>query len=363
MHITRLQLTDFRNYPTADLHFAPEGAVLVGRNGSGKTNLLEAIHVLCTGRSHREAERADLIRFGADLAFLAGEFASNTGDACMASIGFARDGSLSLKLNDQKMTSLSAWFGRGPVISLGPDDLNLVYGSPSQRRRFLDVLISQVFPGYLESLMGYRRSMLNRNRLLAQGVLDQQLDVYEESMARHGAIVCGYRLRAIEILSPECTRTYAEISNMREAGSVIYARSAGAETADSSLWENVFLCVLRKTRERDRERGFCSTGPHRDDLRFLLNGRPARDFGSQGQCRSLALSARLASVQWATSCGMNEMIILVDDAFSELDDDRVSAAYPLLAGRGQLFLTAPNRAPDRCSLQQFTIGEGSGIAA
>ncbi|MBD3320438.1 MAG: AAA family ATPase, partial [Chitinivibrionales bacterium] len=176
MYLSRLTLQNFRNFKEQDIEFSQEGALIKGLNGSGKTNLLEAMHVLCTGRSQRGASRRDMIKSGTSHYFIEAGFKGGGGSGeVVASMGYGRDRNAAMKIDSKKISSFSEWFGIAGIVSFGPDDLNLVYGPPGGRRRFLDILISQLLPDYLGDCVGYRKSLLNRNRLLAMNVGDMQL--------------------------------------------------------------------------------------------------------------------------------------------------------------------------------------------
>lgn len=347
MFLAQLQLTDFRNYETLSLSFPPEGVLLRGSNGSGKTNLLEAIHVLCTGRSQRGVRRGTMIRIGRRYAHIAGTFRESGSErSSTASIGMGRDGSLAMQRDGRRIDMLSRWFGAAGVVAVGPDDMRLVQGGPSDRRGFMDMLLSQASPDYLDHLVAYRRNLLNRNRLLARHGDDLHMGICEEGMAEHGAAIMESR-RSLGIrLGPFFADFCEKMSIGAETGALEYRPSIsdenGGENGNEKSWKDVFLQGLRKTRKRDRDLGFSSIGPHRDDLTIRINDQPAKVLASQGQSRSLALSLRLGSVAYLEELGVGNTLFLVDDVFAELDDARVKRIWPVLQGRGQLFATTPS---------------------
>jgi DNA replication and repair protein RecF len=343
MYLSRLTLTGFRTYPSLSLDFPAFGAFFTGNNGEGKTNLLEAIHLLCTGRSQRGASRGDMIAFGAEAAHIAGIFVDEeTGARRETSIGFDRDKRLSMHVDGRKIEAISSWFGAAAVVSFGPEDLRLIDGPPSERRRFLDLLISQVSPLYLESVIRYRHALLNRNALLVAGADDAQLQTYEEQMAAFGSRIMRMRDEIVSFLDPIFARYCSEISPSRELASIEFRPSFPLENRAEEGWKNVFLTIMRNARNRDRKAGFSTVGPHRDDCAIFIDSRPAKLFSSQGQRRSLALSLRLSSIKCIEKYTKGGMIFLVDDAFSELDDERVARVYPLLESKGQVFFAAPS---------------------
>lgn len=359
MFLTHLRLQGFRNFDSAEIELPSEGALFLGRNGSGKTNLLEAVHLLCTGRSQRGADRKQMIQHGKDISFVEGTFHSQDGSVTRkASIGFSRNRKVSMMRDGHPVVSLSAWFGHGLVISFSPEDIALVTGAPRLRRRFLDILISQIAPEYLDHLIKYRAGLVNRNILLTKGITDTQLDAFEIHMAATGAGICHFRQEVLGLLSEDFSRFYAEISQNGESAELHYTPSISGFSGSETEWKNVFLDQLRKSRNRDLQLGFSSVGPHRDDVKITLNSRQARGYGSQGQCRSLALALRLGSVFCTERYRNEKMIFLVDDAFSELDDSRIQGAYPLLQDRGQVLLTSPGSIVAGHEKKRFLVADG-----
>ncbi|MCL2241842.1 MAG: DNA replication and repair protein RecF [Chitinispirillia bacterium] len=343
MFIQNLCLLNFRSYPSLTITFPKEGALLEGLNGAGKTNLLESIHVLCTGRSQRGAARGDMIAIGQDTSYIEGDFYGDGDDGRVinTAIGFSRDKKLVMKRDGAGLRSYSEWFGERPVVSFGTDDLELVYGAPETRRKFLDMLISQADRGYMDALTSYRRNMLSRNALFGVTSDPVQFEIYEQAMAQSAAKIVFTRMEIIRELSDLTNNYYSEISFGKESISVEYFPKFKCDFTCISEWQNLYLNTLLDRRQKDAELMFTGAGPHRDDLRFLLNGRAAKSYASQGQCRSFALSLKLGSALLMERRRGAGMIFLVDDAVSELDPERTSRVYPLLEGRGQIFIAAP----------------------
>ena len=341
MKLKDIRLTNFRNYKELSMIFPPEGAVFEGINGSGKTNILEAIYLLCTGRSQRSANRADMISFGVESSFVEGVFIGKEENSKSASIGFSRDKKVSIRLDGNSVQSFSEWFGNRPVVSFSSDDLMLVMGQPEHRRRFLDLLGSQTDSDYLRSLISYRHWLSCRNHLLTENVDSIQIEIYEEKMAETGSEIFTKRKELISVLSGFFSEFYREISENREKAHLIYRPSVMCDYSSKNEWKNVFYKMLNERRKKDIQSGFSTFGPHRDDIRFLLDQKAARNFGSQGQCRSMVLSLKLSSVLCIEQYRMDQMIFLIDDAVSELDPQRTSRVYPLIENKGQVFIATP----------------------
>lgn len=362
MVLKHLQLIQFRNYQDISIDIPSEGALFEGLNGSGKTNLLEAIYLLCTGRSQRNASRMDMIKFGAESAFVNGVFDCGEHAPICASMGFSREKKIVLKLNDVSIRSFSEWFGDRAIVSFGAEDLTLVYGAPECRRRFLDLLISQIDREYLNALLLYRKCMAQRNILFLGRYDKNQLEIYEEQMAETGAAIISKRQEIVAILGPLLTEFYSEISGKSERAEIYYRSSILCDYSSKNEWKNVFLKVLNERREKDIAMGYSTAGPHRDDIRFLLDKKPARSFGSQGQCRSVALSLKLSSVGCIEQFRSGGMLFLIDDAVSELDPQRTSRVYPLIERKGQVFIATPSvDFPLRESILRFRISNGTAV--
>lgn len=359
MNLFRLQLTTFRNYQSLQLLFPEEGAIFEGINGSGKTNILEAIYILCTGRSQRGSKRSEMINFGSDNTYIEGEFKEKDRSA-VASMGFSRDKKVIMKYDGVVVKKFTEWFGKRPVISFGTDDLQLVNGTPELRRRFIDILCSQIDSEYLTSLITYKHYLSCRNQILNSNLDRIQCEIYEQQMAHSGAEIFIKRKEIISFLGSFLQDYYREISGNRESAALLYEPSVSCECSSKKEWKNVFYELLKERRNRDLETGFSTVGPHRDDIRFLLNQKPSKTYGSQGQCRSIVLSLKLSSVSCLEYFRQDKMIFLIDDALSELDQDRTSRVLPLIEDKGQVFIATPAfTSPIKKSLLRCKVKDGT----
>ena len=365
MYLSRITLDNFRNYESFSLDFPPEGAVVYGLNGSGKTNLLEAIYFLCAARSQRQSTRDAMIRFSSDYCYLEGAFThAETQYTEIACVGFSRDKKISMKIAGNAISTFSQWLERATVISFGPDDIQLVQGQPKERRAFLDLLISQMDPAYLDSLIQYRRNLAQRNVLLAAKIDDMQMDAYEQAMAIHGAELFIKRTKIIDFMKKYFSVLYGEISENRELALLEYKPSIRCDSDTFDEWKNVFYNGLKNTRKKDIQNGFSSIGPHRDDMVMYLDGKPSKTFASQGQCTTLTLSLRMSSILCCEAYHKNTMIFLFDDALTYLDTVRTSRVFPLIQSRGQIFVaTASDRDMQLQHLPRITIARGQAVSA
>jgi len=360
MYLSRITLDNFRNYEKLTLNFPSEGALLYGLNGCGKTNLLEAIFFLCTARSQRQSTRDEMIRFSSDYSYLEGTFTNPDGlIGESVSIGFSRDKKVSMKIGGTTVPTFSQWLGHATVIPFGPDDIKIVQGQPKERRAFLDLLISQMDPGYLESLINYRRNLAQRNALLADKIDDIQMDTYEQAMAAHGAEIFVKRRKIVEFIKESFTELYGEISDSRESATLEYKPSIKCDSDTLKEWKNVFYKGLKSTRKKDSLYGFSSIGPHRDDVSIFLDNKEAQAFASQGQCTTLTLSLRIGSILCGEAYDKNTMIFLFDDALTYLDAVRTSRVFPLIKNRGQIFVaTSSEKFINLDTVPKITIVKG-----
>jgi DNA replication and repair protein RecF len=346
VYIKEIQLTDFRNYGSARVEFSSAGALLYGPNGAGKTNILEAVHLLCIGRSQRGATRRTMIHHAKKTTCIEGVFVDSGGHSCSAIIGFDRSGQLSLRYNGAAVDTLRAWFGRFGVVSFGPQDIELIQGGPQHKRRFMDMLLSQLSDSYLQALLHYRSALVQRNALLGRRESATLLDIYDEQLCEWGAKIAAERHDLIKKCQDIFGDIYHRVSGQTEQAQLRYQPGFSVGESGVCEWKKVFYKTLKNRRIEDVERGFTTSGPHRDSFAVFLDSHPVRSHASQGQCRSLALSLRLGSVELLEHSRQEQMIFLVDDAFSELDDSRIGQLVPLLRTKGQVLQTAPADRPE-----------------
>lgn len=344
-HVDRITLRDFRNLAPMDITLPAEGLALVGENGHGKTNFLEAIYYLQILRSFRGARDVDLVRFGAPgfhLAATLGEAAAR-----QIAVGFQRqtrrkkavvDGGEPVKLADA--------IGGFPAVIFSPADAELVSGAPAERRRFLDVMLSLTSRPYLSALQRYRAALARRNaalREVAGGRADSAVDVWEPALADAGAILWRSRRTWVRTHAEEFASLCSAIGEHGESA-LRYVTPIDCDDADV---EQVLREAFARRRALDVQRGMTHAGPHRDDVELTLDGRDLRTFGSAGQQRTAAIALRLLEAATLRAAAGAEPIVLLDDPFAELDQRRTAHILQLLQGdgRGQTILAVP-RATD-----------------
>ncbi len=351
--LKKLQVHNFRTYQALSLDLPPGLSVFFGANGAGKTNLLEAVHVLAVGRSPRALREEELVRFGSPGYHLRGLALRSHADA-LVEVAYDRERGKTVRVNGHPSPALSALAGLLPVVFFAPDDLVLISGSPARRRSFLDHLLCQLEPSYAYHLDRYRDVLQQRNATLRDARLgrtsDALLPVWDEQLVLHGAALLASRLRLIEGLRPLLRDEYRALSGDEDVG-LAYAPAAAAEAPPdpgaTSAWLERLLAAVRPL---ERERGHTLVGPHRDDLLLTLGGLEARTFASQGQRRCLALALKLAAGRMMLSYLQMRPLLLLDDVFSELDAVRRQRLAERVAGEGQVLLTCS----DPGSLKEIT---------
>jgi len=319
-----LKLKSFRNYDEITLNPDAEVNLFYGQNGSGKTNLLEAIHYTALGRSHRVTNDANVIRTGESMASCTVRIRNRFGSR-EVTIRFqpSQQQKKEILIDQKKIQKLSDLMGCVCCVIFSPEDLDLIREGPLLRRRFLDMMISQVDKRYFTSLQQYRTGLEQRNTILRNTRLNAPADsamlsVFEEAMAQAASGIILKRRETVRILSDLASETYRRISGTDEAFSVHYKSTVRVE-------ENIFeaLCrMYRESREDDIRLGVTSAGPHRDDLNLMLNGHPMKTFASQGQVRTGALSLKLSQMGILKDISGEDPVLLLDDVMSELDRSR-----------------------------------------
>lgn len=410
MHVAHLSLVDFRSYPTLELPLEPGVSALIGPNGQGKTNLVEAIGYLSTGTSHRVATDAALVRMGAPRAVVRAKVAR--GDRATL---------LELEINPGKANR--ARVNRAPVprsrdaigilrtVLFAPEDLDLVKGDPGGRRRFLDELVVLLTPRMAGVLADYDRVLRQRSALLKSagglrsrgrgaGPTDdaqvtsgslRTLDVWDGKLAAAGAQIMAARLRLVRALRPWVARCYEQVSSGQGDAVISYRSSLEAaaptdRTAEAApedvlpsadLLEAQLLEAMSRLRSKEIERGVCLVGPHRDDLHLQLGGMPAKGYASHGESWSFALALRLASYRLLTDAPVDdggpvdqdltgswgadgEPVLILDDVFAELDVRRRDRLAGLVGDAGQVIVTAavPDDVPERLDGARIDVMDG-----
>ncbi|WP_211877176.1 DNA replication/repair protein RecF [Pseudarthrobacter albicanus] len=378
MYLEKLSLTDFRSYAQVDLSLEPGVTVLVGANGIGKTNLMEAIGYLATLSSHRVSSDAPLLRFGTDRAMVRAKLVRG-GQSTVLELEINAGRANRARINRSNPVRARDILGICQTVLFAPEDLALVKGDPSNRRRFLDELLVSLIPRHAATRSDYDRVLKQRNALLKSGragkftsAHEATLDVWDQHMARAGAELLHARLDLVERLRPHLNSAYAQLTDgSKEAGASYRStlqhvseddgaappsRAAAGETAVEPTGQAEDLRLLTvdeltdryvqafaASRRRELERGISLVGPHRDELDLALGMAPAKGYASHGETWSMCLSLRLASyyvMMDDARTGGSAPILILDDVFAELDVQRRRKLAAIVSGAEQVLVTA-----------------------
>jgi DNA replication and repair protein RecF len=361
--IGRVSIRDFRNLRRLDLVLPADGLALVGDNGQGKTNFLEALHYLQLLRSFRGAHDQELVSFGAPGFHLAATL--HGARAREVSVGFERAGKRKrVRVDGVEPPRLTDALGLFPAVIFSPQDASLVSGPPGVRRRFLDVMLALTSRPYLTALQQYRAALARRNAALREsGVpaarLEHRVAVWEPVLAEHGAVLLAARHAWTEAHTAQYTELCRAIG---ETGTAQMQYVSAVDRAQGDL-ATMLRELLEQKRSLDMRRGFTHVGPHRDDLALTLDEHELRTYGSAGQQRTAAIALRLLEAATLRARTGREPVVLLDDPFAELDTRRAGRILELLTeeGSGQTVLAVPREAdipPGLTRLPRWHIASG-----
>ncbi|MBD0280704.1 MAG: DNA replication/repair protein RecF [Thermoleophilaceae bacterium] len=344
MRVTRLELRDFRNYKGAGVELGRGLTVVVGANGAGKTNLLEALYLGCTGKSPRTPNQRELVRRGASVARVV-LYTVDGEDAHRIEVGFEPGGSRRIRVDGARVDGLIGFEERPLVGVFMPERLELMKGPPAVRRAHLDQVVAALWPARADARTAYSRALAQRNALLVRIRAGRAgtgaLHAWDAELARQGMKLMDHRRGAVEALRP----AFAELAGrLGLAGRAELLYRPRSDAIDASG----FAAELRERRQADVERGFTAHGPHRDELSLTLDGNSLRIYGSQGQQRVALLALLFAERRLLAERRGRPPLMLLDDVMSELDADRRELLAELLAEGGQALVTAtePDQLPE-----------------
>jgi len=380
VYLEKLSLTDFRSYAQVDLSLEPGVTVLVGSNGIGKTNLMEAIGYLATLTSHRVSTDAPLLRFGAERAMIRAKLVRGEQSTVLEleiNAGRANRG----RINRSNPVRARDLLGICQTVLFAPEDLALVKGDPSSRRRFLDELLVSLMPRHAATRSDYDRVLKQRNALLKSARAgkfstghEATLDVWDQHMARAGAELLHARLELVDRLQPHLKNAYAQLTDGSKEATAVYrstlqdsldddgatSRPADSRPADGTAADEAapaedlrllsvehltdrYIQAFAAARRKELERGISLVGPHRDELELVLGSAPAKGYASHGETWSMCLSLRLASYYVMLDdarTGGSPPILILDDVFAELDVQRRRKLAAIVSGAEQVLVTA-----------------------
>lgn len=321
MNIRSLVLKNYRNYEAQKLEFSDGLNVLVGKNAQGKTNILEAIFFTIIGRSFKTSKEKECIKFDEKNAYVKTEF-QKLYRTTTIELAFSTEAKKSVKVDGISLKRIGELMGSANAVFFSPDELALIKDSPEERRKFINVDICQTNKKYFYLLGRYDKVLANRNKLLKMSrdieTVKQTIDIWDRALCDLSKKIALERKKFVENLAPFAAKAHAYISGGKEILELKYASFCD----DVEHYDELMKKALQKNLEKDYRLGFTSIGPHRDDIDIFLNGVEVKNFGSQGQQRTVALSMKLAELEIIKERTGEYPILLLDDVFSELDASR-----------------------------------------
>jgi DNA replication and repair protein RecF len=349
MRLTSLDVSNFRSHEKATLTFQDGINILYGRNGTGKTNLLEAIHYLCLTRSFLGNTDETSLKFGTTHFEITGNFQQDFGLENQVRIYYAKEDGKNVFVDKVPLESFSKIVGRFPVVSLSPYDIALTQGTPSDRRKFLDTTISQASKLYLEDLVDYKRVLTQRNKLLYEiknnhKRLHAELEIWDETFVNISSSIVARRIAFAREFNLFINTAYTLFTSFTEQPESFYEPEGfDATTEDKSEIKSILAEKLVQIKSEELRRGTTLIGPHRDDVAFKLNGYDLKKYASQGQHKTFVVALKLAQFFYLRELLGERPIFLLDDVFSELDSFRVENLMLILNPLCQSFISTTEK--------------------
>jgi DNA replication and repair protein RecF len=360
MFFTKIKLRNFRNYKDQTVYFNQKVNIITGDNAQGKTNLLESLYIMSLGKSFRTARDADMIGFEEGFCSAKTTFVKE-GKESNIEIILSREGK-SIIIDGIKAKKSSELLDNVYIVAFTPEDMKIVKDEPERRRRFIDRELCQLKPVYYGNLARYKKVLLQRNALLKKCISnDELMDVWEDKLAEYGSRIIEERNHYIERIKKESSDIHKEITGEKEELDLFYEASIPYHK-DRKEIQRVFADRMKEERKRDFFKGSTGSGPHKDDIRINVDGVDIRNFGSQGQQRTAALSLKLAGINIIKEEKNEFPVLLLDDVLSELDEKRQEYLINKLSNVQLFITTAEIKEPLFKTLSEkktFTVEKGS----
>ncbi len=348
MRLDEIKIQNFRKH--SELTFSPSGGInlIFGPNGSGKTNILEAIHYCALTKGFNRTTDRQCMNFSAESFLLKSLFTSDNDCQYRVHVDFSANGGKSISLNNSQLEKFSALIGLIPCILFSPAEITIVHGSPQERRRFLDNALCQISKSYLEQLLQYRRILQQRNALLhclsARSSPAPDMNIWTELLAESGAFIMKERMDFLDEFQPYFSNAYA-ILDTGEIPRLTYRSSLGKAllSSDRAGIADSLMHRFGEIQHQEQVRKQTLLGPHRDEILFYLNGSDVKKYASQGQTRTFLIALKVALQRFLFDKKGEQSIFLLDDIFSELDQRRVERVLEMIAGFGQSLITSTEK--------------------
>ncbi|MBI5471829.1 MAG: DNA replication/repair protein RecF [Ignavibacteriae bacterium] len=357
MNVVRIHLENFRNHENTTIDFGEGINVLLGNNGQGKTNVLEAVSYLSLTKSFYAASDGTVLQIGKNTFEVEGTIQTDANIQHTVRAAYNREGEKQFTVNGNKPDTLASVIGRFPIVVLSPENNAITFGGPAERRRFADLLLSQISRSYLEDSIEYRRVLRQRNKLLLDAKIDRVyspdiVEPWSSSLIQLGSRIIWHRKQFVEEFQIYVLRAYKDLvqnssytSSDREEPLLRYDSLAGVEHV-KSIEEVAGLMreELRSKQFDERKRGTSLVGPHRDDMKLMINGISVQQYASQGQHKTMLVALKIAEFFYLKERRNEAPLFLLDDVFSELDDHRSRLLLSTVASLGQTIITTTDEA-------------------
>ncbi len=356
MRVTRLLLKHFRNHTETSLTFGERINAFVGNNGQGKTNVLEAISFLSLTKSFYALGDATVLQMGSEMFEVEGTIVSDNGLEYAVRVTYHREGEKTFTVNGVKPETQASVIGRFPIVILSPENSAITFGGPAERRKFVDLLLSQISRAYLENLLEYRRALKQRNKLLAdarylQTYLPEVVEPWTVAIVEYGARIIFQRQKFVQEFRAEVKKAYHDLvagsgeGGVTEEPDMSYVSLTGLKP--EATLENIKALLRDELQQRqadERRRGTTLVGPHRDDVHLTLNSMNIHQFASQGQHKTMLIALKVAEFHYLKERRQEVPVVLLDDVFSELDERRSRFLLRTASTLGQTFITTTDEA-------------------
>jgi DNA replication and repair protein RecF len=373
MIVTGVKLRNFRNHAESSVEFGPGINALLGDNGEGKTNVLEAISFLSLTKSFYASADATVVKIGAERFEVEGTIVGGSGTPNRVQVVYTRQpAEKSYEINGNRPERLASAIGRFPIVVLSPENGGVTSGGPAERRKFIDLILSQISPAYLETLLEYRQVIKQRNRVLMdfrlRGMVDLDLLVpWDENLGKLGGAIIERRRSFLAEFREYMIKAYADVAGGREDPEVSYISVCPSDERNGST-EEIAALLMRQIEARRAEefrRGSSLVGPHRDDVGLTLNGVPVQEYASQGQHKTMLVALKVAEYHYIAERRREPPILLLDDVFSELDAHRSERILRMTDDLGQVIITATDEHVFQDAVhwndrnRRFTVAQGT----
>jgi len=349
MFLKELKLNNFRVFSELELKFHPTINIIYGSNGQGKTSILESIYYSSLTKSFRAKKDKTALRHETEFFDIKSVFVDKQNIEKNIRLFYSESEGKHAFINNERAKKFSEFIGNFPVVLLSLEDLDLTFGQPASRRKFLDILLSQLYPNYLINLQKYKRCIAQKNKLLNTEnnfkILQIELDIWNQQLVTSGVELIKARKRFIKYLNENISTVYTNIAKTQEKIFCNYMSNVFESNNNSQPLEieKSFLKALENNSERELKRQISLVGPHRDDIEFLKDGFPFKTHGSQGENKSFLLALKLIESDYVVKESDKNPLILLDDIFGELDNDRIKNLLKIILSKGQTFITTTDK--------------------